>query len=128
MREIKFRLWDDEEKIMIDGDSLAFEKYLPIKDLLSRDNIMQYTGLHDSSGKEIYEGDVLRDGNDLYNYVVYYDTKKASFRRKKINNSSFTFDCSLDKETEYKDGNATIKIKFNFKIIGNIHENPELVK
>jgi len=48
-REIKFRMWDKENKVMISGDDLAFEEYLPIKELLSGEEIMQFTGLKDKN-------------------------------------------------------------------------------
>src|ERR1700749_3590621 len=55
-REIKFRAFIDGE--MIDGDSLAFEEYAPISKLLTNcENIMQYTGLKDKNGVQIFEGD-----------------------------------------------------------------------
>lgn len=60
MREIKFRAWDFEKNEMIPGDDLAFEHYAPLVDLLSREGIMQYTGMKDKNGQEIYEGDLIR--------------------------------------------------------------------
>lgn len=60
-RVIKFRAWDSEENTMINADSLAFEEYAPLSNLLSDcPNIMQFTGLRDKYGHEIYEGDLIR--------------------------------------------------------------------
>ena len=105
MREIKFRMWDDEENIMIDGDSLAFEEYLPIKDLLSRDNIMQFTGMHDKNGKEIYEGDIvlIREGIAV---ITFY---------------CGSFWCSFWTLLLLSDSGVEVEV------IGNIYENPELL-
>lgn len=63
MREIKFRAWDFENKEMIPGDALAFEQYAPLTELLSVEGIMQYTGLKDKNGQEIYEGDLIRSNS-----------------------------------------------------------------
>lgn len=60
-REIKFRAWIPNE----DGThemcyDLAFEEYEPINDLLNKtEYLMQYTGLKDKNGKEIYDGDII---------------------------------------------------------------------
>ena len=75
-REIKFRMWDKENGIMIDGDSLAFEEYAPISQLLSQEGIMQYTGLKDKNGTEVYEGDVIHiqhpfRGREYIGPIVY---------------------------------------------------------
>ena len=96
MREIKFRAWDKTLNKMIQnitwkGDSQS-----------DRYSVMQYTGLKDKNGKEIYEGDILSiDG--IGRIPVKWNEEELRW-------SPF------------------IAKKTGFKIIGNIYENPGLIK
>lgn len=105
MREIKFRAWDYRKKQMLDFDLDDAHKVIPYTD----SPIMQYTGLKDKNGKEIYEGDILHLEFYLDWIVKWHE---AGFHIHILNNP----------ETYYS------LVPSNREVIGNIYENPELLK
>ena len=75
--------------------------------------LMQYTGLKDKNGREIYEGDVLREG-DVDGMLVVYMNDLASFALRK---RGWAYD-------HFFGEGAT---SANCDIIGNVYENPDLL-
>lgn len=122
MREIKFRAWDKERRVMLPVLQLHWDAptlWIGLSSLdayhIHRDkcDLMQFTGLKDKNDTEIYEGDKLQESyGDIG--IVYWKESAAGFYVKWGDGS----DMSLNY------GVATIKSE----IIGNIHENPELLK
>lgn len=130
MRILKFRAWarrsdnfeDDGEHRkfeMIPADSLAFELYMPLSELLVdiEDDIyfMQFTGLKDSNDNEIYEGDILSghsDGNVRVEWV----------------NEAGGYECIFSDESNIGIAEMCVWFGNDSEIIGNIYENPDLIK
>jgi uncharacterized phage protein (TIGR01671 family) len=110
MRSIKFRAWDKSEKVMTQSGI----KYNKVQcELVCGDNqiLMQFTGLLDKNGVEIYEGDIVNSTLFGICQVVYF---KNAF----ITQSD---DGSYSRSSKYLHGD-------NCEVIGNIYENPELLE
>ncbi|KGR89267.1 YopX family protein [Lysinibacillus odysseyi] len=142
MREIKFRAWDKKLKEIFPVHELVFNKFNGEPNTIkgytddekdvwnvhgghfmkyaneNRYVLMQYTGLKDKNGKEIFEGDIVQQNyRDLYNQrqaftgeVVYAD---CVYWLKNGDEYTFLYD-------EHR--------IYDSVVIGNIHENPELLE
>ena len=124
-REIKFRIWDIENKEMLKVQELDFEPtfyggriairpdqyndYFDTEDMI----LMQYTGLNDKNGKEIYEGDIV--GYNKIKWIVKWNKHRMGF--------------SLYPTTKqlYDEMPINVENELGFKILGNIYDNPELL-
>lgn len=123
MREIKFRGRDICTGEWLYGDLRQRAGYLPsiirsfcnngkldyCETPIHRDSLGQFTGLYDKRGNEIYEGDILSEIETNKKVVVTYEAPMF---------------CYTDNDFGYK----FLNLPENFVIIGNIHDNPELLK
>ena len=120
MRTIQFRAFDDGKMIYPTGALSKLKRFINVirEDAI----IMQFTGLHDKNGKEIYEGDILNVGENLVCEIVYVD--------KNVEDYGDEIHCAFHAKVYIH--NKTIPLdsylKNNCEIIGNIHENPELLE
>jgi len=116
VREIKFRAWDKRFNNMVYAGAMAI-LYLNDKD----HEIMQFTGLHDSNGKKIWEGDIIRipREKDIWQIRWHYHGFCLSRKRK-----PHTVDWGADEEGYINYSRLWEEIE----VIGNLYENPELVK
>lgn len=122
-REIKFRAWHKgypvEGTLSSVAPHMVYERWsgecFKWKHEGQPVEIMQYTGLHDRNGKEIYEGDVVRTAWD-FGRSFGDNICQVSFRE-----GEFVFDVTY--ETEWIRWESITSAE----IIGNIHEHPHLI-
>ena len=121
MREIKFRAFHKKYKVLLPVWFIDFEFQIiqiwtetEAWDSFNDVELMQYTGLKDKNGKEIYEGDII-DGENIGHMVVEWSECRQAF---------------VNIKDEVLDGFyiQTYKLNKYFKVIGNIYENPELME
>ena len=116
MREIKFRAWVDfnDEFVYLNefGDFDGKYESFSWEYIQALETMEQFTGLYDKNGKEIYKGDIIL--NPLYEepYIVEYSENLAGYAGWGDDRAC---GCYLITDED-------------IEIIGNIHENPELIK
>lgn len=149
MREIKFRAWDKAKHRMLGVDQLAFgpdgklvsiysdgpdfsndsEALMGEKPDLNDAVLMQYTGLHDKNGREIYEGDLLRveldDDPDSY-YIAPVTWGGSDYPAFDIMSKYWPKNVSYD--TNVLSAIIAGWSEEVMSVIGNIYENPEMLE
>ena len=115
MREIKFRVWDEDNKKMNYHPVLVT---FPIENLVYRDtlrrDLMQYTGLKDKNGREIYEGDIIK--GVFYMYDCQDTVVEAHFVDGEVIFDTGMFTC--------QDADFDLYL-YDVEVIGNKYKNKE---
>lgn len=114
-REIKFRAWDKVQDAMVNFDIYNVPPYVGQTHLEGEKferkyEIMQYTGLKDKNGTEIYEGDIIENDGDDAHEVVTFD--EGSFWLEGFTYTTPLYEVNTEAE----------------EVIGNIYEHPELLE
>lgn len=126
-REIKFRAWDKRDSKMhevfgLTNISVCYKENakMPAYEVLSDEiQIMQYTGLLDKNGKEIYEGDIVQLFIGKHTHEKPIEVKW----KQEIGSCGCCFEEFFGNGFVITGGNCC-----EYEIIGNIYENPELLK
>ena len=138
MRDIKFRVWDTENKEMLKVQELDFEDtfyggrlsirtdkyndYFDMEDMI----LMQYTGLKDENGKEIYEGDIIEFSYDMFvgNFNTFIAKGKVVFEE-----GAFYVEVFENERTTKDEAYLLYSINLDtIEVIGNIYDNKNLLK
>ena len=126
MREIKFRAWDSYHKEFIFDAQATYDNQCRGKGSINHESfqevledetciVEQFTGLKDKNGKEIYEGDIVGCDYCCESHIISWCDNAACF------------------EAWQNDGAPCLMLgesheQLHYRVIGNIHENPELLE
>lgn len=132
MRKFKFRAWEKHMKEIIPVYNINFEDGIINTDgawrMFTEIVLMQWTGLQDKNGVDIYEGDILRypakdnwETDNFKSYAVFFDDRVEWGYKYKLSTKFNGCLCGGYPETDLRNIQR-------MEIIGNIFENPELLK
>ena len=136
MREIKFRAWDKDNKCWLTNELFEVGElfinwqtdnsgkfYIHDKTQTGHNSIIleQFTGLLDKHGKEIYEGDIIRDASSG-GYTKWWDGIVTWH-----NAGSVGWVAEPLPENKHR-GAWGLNYNYEYEVIGNIHQNLEIIK
>ena len=121
MREIKFRWWSLKDKLMLNDPLIKIKDAMSLNDcIISAQKeayiLLQYTGLKDINGIDIYEGDLVKyeslitASDNPYIAIIFWDVEASCWA------------------IIASDNRLYLLLDFDLEVIGNIYENPELME
>ena len=139
MREVKFRSWHNTT---INGDFVMSPHeqivkncgaYLCDNDKFPNGIIMQFTGLQDKNGVDIYEGDIVKGVHNQHYWLSVISVDNGKMGNTNLYAMEFCNNvttCEFEEVYTFERQNSTRRndINTSMEVIGNIHENPELLK
>lgn len=121
-REIKFRAWNNEYDVMWDGENSSIFQWVESGQDIE---VIEFTGLTDKNGVEIYyNSDIFK-----FKFMTSVDEYCEMVGVMDFNDEELRAEIDVYGDKDYVclyyKGNGEM---FDFEVIGNIHENPELLE
>lgn len=119
-QQVIFGTFEIDNIIGLDEDDWEFPKKMNLLSMFLSPckhhyKLMQFTGLHDQNGKEIYEGDILLDDMFGWKYSISWDDLLFAFILNNDESKTWIFLHEINEDINC------------YEVIGNIHEHPELL-
>ena len=117
-----------ESDMYEDGHHICQESDYPT--WVDPDTVGEFTGMRDKHGKKIFEGDVVRRRDSAFGYVdtgvVKYDCHLGAFILE-YEDYGRTYQSTFKKGFSDNDGKCTIEGTYSYEVIGNVHDNTDLL-
>ncbi|MGH1637373.1 YopX family protein, partial [Enterococcus avium] len=128
-----FKAWDKYHEMIVSIISIDFENKIAYVEQENGDRydihfdnliFLQSTGLKDNNGVEIFEGDIVKVS--VHNGFDYYDNEVCVVRKSRFHSGLVCINPNNDMECRIF--NQDVLEDYQYEVIGNIYENPELLE